>query len=339
MARSCSGNRPWTPFPPGGRGRGREASLGMKRFIRIGVVTPWPEDDWHSERLIASCSARAETVVIDPALLATRVERDAVVVLARGAPAVGFDAFILARGLGRSGDPDVQFEIYRALEGTGALVVNRLDPLLAAQDKFRTSWLLRLAGVATPRAAVAQSPDDAERAFAVLGEVVVKPLAGSLDDGIERLQADDAGRARVRERVAREAAVYLQCWVPHPGRDLRVFVVGGRARAAIARHAPPGEWRTNVSRGGRAEPVLIGPALAAKAEAAAAALRLDYSGVDLVVGPEGPVVLEVNGNPSWQGILEATGLDMAEVIDEHVLGRAVRRRKSSDHIVLERSTG
>lgn len=311
----------------------------MKRFIRIGVVTAWPEDDWHSERLLAACARRAEAVAVDPAVLAARIERDAVVVLAGGAPAVGFDAFILARGLGRGGDPDVQFEIYRALEGTGALVVNRLDPLLAAQDKFRSSWLLRLAGVPTPRAAVAQAPDDAEVALVALGEAVAKPLTGSLGDGLERLQPDAAGRARVRERVQKDGAVYLQAYVPHPGRDLRVFVVGGRARAAITRHAPPGEWRTNVSRGGRAEPVMIGPALAATAEAAAAALRLDYSGVDLVVGPEGPVVLEVNGNPSWQGILEATGLDMAEVIAEHVLGRAVRRRKSSDHIVLERSTG
>ncbi len=311
----------------------------MKRFIRIGVVTAWPEDDWHSERLLAACSTRAETMAIDPAVLATRIERDSVVVLAGGAPAVGFDAFILARGLGRAGDPDVQFEIYRALEGTGALVVNRLDPLLAAQDKFRTSWLLRLAGVPTPRAAVAQSGDDAEVALGALGEAVAKPLTGSLGDGVERLQPDAAGRARVRERVEREGAVYLQAYVPNPGRDLRVFVVGGRARAAIARHAQAGEWRTNVTRGGRAEPVMIGPALASAAEAAAVALRLDYAGVDLVAGAEGATVIEVNGNPSWQGILEATGLDMAEVIAEHVLGRALRRRKSSDHIVLKRSTG
>ncbi len=311
----------------------------MKRFIRIGVVTAWPEEDWHSERLLVACARRADAVAIDPAALATRIERDAVVVLAGGAPAIGFDAFILARGLGRAGDADVQFEIYRALEATGALVVNRLDPLLAAQDKFRTSWLLRLAGVATPRAAVAQSAEDAEVALCVLGEAVAKPLAGSLGEGVERLSADASGRARVRERVQRDGAVYLQCYVPHPGRDLRVFVVGGRSRAAIVRHAPTGEWRTNVAQGGRAEPVMLGPALAATAEAAASALGLDYAGVDLVAGAEGATVLEVNGNPSWQGILEATGLDMAEVIAEHVLGRALRRRRSSDHIVLERSTG
>jgi ribosomal protein S6--L-glutamate ligase len=311
----------------------------MKRFIRIGVVTAWPEDDWHSERLLASCSSRAETVPIDPAALGSRIDRDAIEVSAAGAPASGFDAFILARGLGRAGDPDVQFEIYRALEGTGALVVNRLEPLLAAQDKFRTSWMLRRAGVATPRAAVAQSAADAEAALDALGEAVMKPLAGSLGDGVERIRPDRAGRERVRDRVAHEGAVYLQAYVPHPGRDLRVFVVGGRARAAIVRHAPPGEWRTNVAQGGRAEAVMTGPALAGPAQAAASTLGLDYAGVDVVLGPEGATVLEVNGNPSWRGILEATGLDMAEVIAEHVLGRALRRRRSSDHIVLERSTG
>ena len=311
----------------------------MERFIRIGVVTAWPEDDWHSERLLAAFGRRAEAHAIDPAELATRVEHDRVVVLARGAPAGRFDAFVLARGLGRAGDPDVQFEIYRALEGTGALVVNRLEPLLAAQDKFRTSWLLRLADVPTPRAAVAQTPADAERALATLRDAVAKPLAGSLGEGVERVRDDEEGRERVRARVSRDGAVYLQAHVPHRGRDLRVFVVGGRARAAIERHAPPGEWRTNVARGGRTEAARPGRAVLAVAEAAARALRLDYAGVDLVPTGEGATVLEVNGNPSWRGILEATGLDMAEVIAEHVLGRALRRRRTSDQIVLERSTG
>lgn len=311
----------------------------VERFIRIGVVTAWPEADWHSERLLAACRSRSDAMAIDPADLATQVDHGGVRVLAGGAPAGRFDAFVLARGLGRAGDPDVQFEIYRALEGTGALLVNRLEPLLAAQDKFRTSWLLRLAGVPTPRAAVAQTPEDAARALAALGDAVAKPLAGSLGDGVERVRDGAAGRARVEELAARDGAVYLQAFAPHPGRDLRIFVVGGRARAAIERHAPAGEWRTNVARGGRTEAASPGRSVEEVAEAAARALRLDYAGVDLVRTGAGATVLEVNGNPSWRGILEATGLDMAEVIAEHVLGRALRRRRSSDQIVHERTTG
>ena len=43
-------------------------------------------------------------------------------------------------------------------------------------------------------------------------------------------------------------------WSAIPGHDLRVFVLGGRVLGAMRRHAPAGEWRTNVSLGGRAEP-------------------------------------------------------------------------------------
>src|SRR5512138_3523738 len=214
MARPCPADRAWTPFPRAfGAGIGKRA--GMKRFIRIGVVTAWPDDDWHSAHLLEACARRADAVALDPSVLAARVDDGSVNVLAGATPASEFDAFVLARGLGRAGDPDLQFEIYRALEGTGALMVNRLEPLLAAQDKFRTSWLLRLAGVPTPRAAVAQTPEDAERALTTLREAVAKPLAGSLGDGVERVRDDAAGRARVRALVRQDGAVYLQAFVPH----------------------------------------------------------------------------------------------------------------------------
>jgi tetrahydromethanopterin:alpha-L-glutamate ligase len=308
----------------------------MERFIRIGIVTAWPEDDWHSARLLGACERRCRAVAIDPALLAAAIGPDGLVASVAGIP-LSVDALILARGLGRAGDPDVQFELYRALDEAGTPVVNRLDPLLAAQDKFRTSWLLTRAGVPTPPAVVVQTPSDAEAALVALRDAVAKPIAGSLGDGVERLRSDPVGRAAIRERVARDHGIYLQAYVPHPGRDLRVFVVGGVAHAAIARTAPPGEWRTNVAVGGTAEPSDCPAGLREVAEAAAGVLGLDYAGVDLVPGPDGPTVIEVNGNPSWQGIQEATGLDMAEIIADHVLARALRRLRTSDHIVRERT--
>jgi tetrahydromethanopterin:alpha-L-glutamate ligase len=310
----------------------------MERFIRIGVVTAWPEDDWHSKRLLAACNRLGQAEPVDPAALSAGIGRLGLTP-SSGGLALDFDALILARGMGRAGDPDVQFELYRILEEEGALLVNRLGPLLSAQDKFRTSWLLARAGVPTPPAAVAQTPDDAEAALFALGDAVLKPIAGSLGEGVERVRPDAAGRRAVRRRVARDRGVYLQAYAPHAGADLRAFVVGGETRATIARRAPAGEWRTNLARGGQAEAVDCPVAVSAAAEAAAAALALDYAGVDLVLGPAGPTVIEVNGNPSWQGILEATGLDMAEVIAEHVLGRALRRRGASNHIHVRERIG
>jgi ribosomal protein S6--L-glutamate ligase len=293
--------------------------------VRFGVVTAWAEEDWHSRRLLGACARRGIAEAVDPTAFTAWVSDAAVEVRLGRRSAASFDALLLARGLGRAGDPDVQFEIYRALEATGALVVNRIDALLAAQDKLRTSWLLRRAGVPTPRAAVAQSPQEALAALAMLGDAVMKPIAGSLGDGLERVAPDPAGRNRVTERLERDGAVYLQAWVPNPGRDARLFVVGGQVAGAIERTAAPGEWRSNVGRGARVQPLRASLPLAQVAVGAARALGLAWAGVDVVTGSDGPTVLEVNGNPSWMGILEATGEDMAEPIAEHVWARAQRR--------------
>ncbi len=302
----------------------------LSAHVRFGIVTAWPKEDWHSRRLVEACAKRGSAAVVDPSALAAFVAEGAVEIRMEGRFATSFDALLLARGLGRTGDPDVQFEIYRALEGTGCLVANRIDPLLAAQDKLRTSWLLRRAGVPTPRAAAAQTAREAVAALESLGEGVLKPLAGSLGDGLVRVRADAAGRRELLEALARDGAVYVQGYVPNAGRDARLFVVGGRVAGAMERLAPPGEWRTNVERGATVRPLRPVAALSRMAVEATVALGLDWAGVDVVTGPAGPTVLEVNGNPSWKGLLEATGEDMAESIAEHVWARARRRAGRSE---------
>ena len=53
---------------------------------------------------------------------------------------------------------------------------------------------------------------------------------------------------------------------------------------------------------------------------AARAVGADYAGVDLLPSPDGTVfVLEVNGIPGWQGLQQATGIDVAAAIVDHLL--------------------
>jgi ribosomal protein S6--L-glutamate ligase len=118
------------------------------------------------------------------------------------------------------------------------------------------------------------------------------------------------------------AVFYVQRAVNHDGRDVRVFVVGGRVLGAIERRTSDGGWRTNVSRGGSARPFELPPAWEQLALRAAAAIGADYAGVDLLPSREGTVfVLEVNGIPGWQGLQHATGLDVAGALVEHLVIR------------------
>src|ERR671920_2352358 len=103
-------------------------------------------------------------------------------------------------------------------------------------EKFLASTLLARAGLPTPRTVACERRTDALEAFAELGgDVIVKPLFGSMGFGMVRV--DDADVAhRVFGALALERAVYyLQETLPHDGCDLRAFVVGGRVLATIER--------------------------------------------------------------------------------------------------------
>jgi ribosomal protein S6--L-glutamate ligase/gamma-F420-2:alpha-L-glutamate ligase len=47
---------------------------------------------------------------------------------------------------------------------------------------------------------------------------------------------------------------------------------------------------------------------------AADTIGLDFAGVDVLFGKNGPVVCEVNSNPHFKSSLECTGVDMSEEI-------------------------
>jgi ribosomal protein S6--L-glutamate ligase len=118
---------------------------------------------------------------------------------------------------------------------------------------------------------------------------------------------------------------YVQRTVDHGGRDVRAFVVGGRVIGAIERRAPAGDWRTNVSRGGSVQSFELPSEWVQLALRAATAVGADYAGVDLLPSRDGQVyVLEVNGIPGWKGLQQATGVDVAGAIVDHVVER-VRR--------------
>jgi RimK family alpha-L-glutamate ligase len=208
------------------------------------------------------------------------------------------------------------------IEKRGVPVMNSPRAIERSVDKFYTTALLQEAGLPTPETVVCEGADDAMAAVLALGDVVVKPIFGSMGHGMVRVSDPDVAFRVVRALEQTRAVFYVQRVVDHNGRDVRVFVVGGRVLGAIQRHASDGEWRTNLSRGGSARPFELPPAWEQLALRAAAAIDADYAGVDLLPSRDGTVfVLEVNGIPGWRGLQQATGLDVAGVIVDHLVGR------------------
>jgi len=200
------------------------------------------------------------------------------------------------------------------VEARGVYVVNRAKAIERTVDKYYTSGVLELAGVPTPRTVICERSSDALEAFAALGgDVVIKPLFGSMGLGMVRVQHEEVAYRVFKALEIERAVYYVQEFIPHSGRDIRAFVVGGRVLAAMERLTEG--WRTNVARGARTRPVRLSPEQETLCLRAAQAVGAEYAGVDLLVADDGsPYVLEVNGIPGWKGLQTTTALDIAKEI-------------------------
>jgi len=151
------------------------------------------------------------------------------------------------------------------------------------------------------------------------GRAVVKPIFGFKGMDIHCVVDDEHSVKLLRSVIDTRGVLYLQRFISNPGRDIRVFVVGGDVPSAIYRLAPPGSWINNLSRGGSHKRCEVTGEIAGLAVEAAGAVGAVYAGVDLIEGEDGLQILEVNGTPSIRGIYEACGVNVAQDIVKCVL--------------------
>jgi RimK family alpha-L-glutamate ligase len=195
------------------------------------------------------------------------------------------------------------------LAALGVTVLNPRPTLAAAHDKLATAATLHDGGVPHPETVhVAPWVPSLD----LDPPLVLKPRFGSW--GADVVRCDDerslhSALAALGERPWFDATgAVAQRLVPPRGYDLRLIVAGGRVAGAVRRIAAAGEWRTNVALGARREPVAPPAEACEVALAAAAAVRGDLVGIDLLPdGHGGWIVLEVNGAVDFNGLYARDG--------------------------------
>jgi ribosomal protein S6--L-glutamate ligase len=206
----------------------------------------------------------------------------------------------------------------------GAYRPNSSDAILRARDKLRCHQLLAGQGIGLPTTVFGDNPDDTDDLLRLLGKPphVIKLIEGSQGNGVVLAERLSASRGVIEAFRGLYANFLVQEFIAEAGgADLRCFVVGEKVVAAMHRQAEPGEFRSNLHRGGRASAVRLTLAEKKTALRAAKVLGLEVAGVDLLRSSTGPLVLEVNSSPGLEGIEGATGVDVAGAIIEHVAGR------------------
>lgn len=239
-------------------------------------------------------------------------------------PVIDAADLVVVRGMPGGSLEEVVFrmDLLGRLAARGTPVVNSPRGLEIAIDKYLSLARMAAAGLPVPRTVVAQSPDAIRAAWHSLGrDCVAKPIFGSRGRGIARITDEASLVPLIDAATAASPAgsvAYLQEFLPHDGWDVRILLVGQDA-FAIRRFAVGGEWRTNVSLGGRPEAFSPPADWVELARAAARAVETEIAGVDLLPARDGRVVvLEVNAVPGWQGLEAATGIPVADTIVRHL---------------------
>lgn len=215
--------------------------------------------------------------------------------------------------------------VVRQFETMGVYCLASASAISTSRDKLCAHQILARAGVDLPITAFARSVKDTSSVIEMVGgaPLVIKLHEGTQGNGVVLAETKKAAESVIDAFRQLDANILVQEFVKEArGSDVRCIVVGGRVVAAMLRHAAPGDFRSNLHRGGSAEPAKLTTKERRTAVKAAKALGLNVAGVDLLRSDRGPLVLEVNSSPGLEGIEAATGIDVAAEIIEFVENHA-----------------
>lgn len=175
---------------------------------------------------------------------------------------------------------------------------------------------------------LAFTEDAAIKALDTLGyPAVIKPVVGSWGRLVAQINDPMTARALIEAREYMhpiQQVYYLQEKIKRPKRDIRCYVIGDEAVAAIYRNAPAQDWRTNTALGGDAEDCKITPDLAEISVKAAEAVGGGAFGVDLMETENGLVVHEVNHTTEFKNTVRVTGIDIPGRLLDYAIAQIKR---------------
>jgi len=193
--------------------------------------------------------------------------------------------------------------------------------LVRSRDKLRSLQVLSRAGLGLPKTVFTNDTKNVEEVIREVGgaPLIIKLLEGTQGLGVVLAENDKAAESVLEAFHGLKARVIVQEFIEEAkGADVRVFVVGGNVVGAMKRQGKPGEFRSNLHRGGTAELIELSDEEEIAALKAAKAMGLGVAGVDLLQSARGPLILEVNSSPGLEGIEAATGQNIAGKIIKYI---------------------
>jgi ribosomal protein S6--L-glutamate ligase len=269
------------------------------------------------QRLVAAARARGHDIeVFDTLKCYMNIASHRPEVKYKGRSLEGFDAVIPRIGA------SITFyglAVLRQFEMMGVYPLNESVAIGRSRDKLRCLQLLSRKGIGLPVTAFAHVTNQPDDIIDMVGgtPLVIKLLEGTQGIGVMLAETRSSAKSVIEAFGGVEANILVQEFIKESqGTDIRAIVIGGKVVASMQRSGAPGEFRSNLHRGGKAASVKITPEERSTAVRAAKILGLNVCGVDMLRSNHGPVVMEVNSTPGLEGIEHATGMDIAGMVIE-----------------------
>ncbi|NQV28600.1 MAG: RimK family alpha-L-glutamate ligase [Rhodopirellula sp.] len=211
--------------------------------------------------------------------------------------------------------------VVRQFEQMDVFTANTSSGIANSRDKLRCLQILSKHHIGMPPTTFVRDHKDILPAIERIGgsPVVIKLLEGTQGVGVILADSVKIAEAIIETMHSTNQNVLVQKFVKESkGRDIRALVVGDQVVASMRRVAQGQEFRSNIHRGGHAEPVELDDEYRETAVRAAQIMGLRVAGVDMLEGRDGPQIMEVNSSPGLEAIETSTQLDVAGAIVDFI---------------------
>ncbi len=223
---------------------------------------------------------------------------------------------------------DKDIPLAKRLEQQGLRTFNSADAILCCDDKALTAQAIADKGLPAPKTVIAPKTFSnigysdfrfLDRAEVLLGyPLIIKHRFGSF--GAQVFLAQDRNKAEKILASAGGNEVLLQEFIAESkGRDLRINIVGEEMRGCLLRYNDH-DFRSNITAGGSMKEYHPSREAIDLAIAATKAVGVDFAGVDVLFGKDGPILCEVNASPHFKTTYQATGINLANEILSYIKG-------------------
>ncbi|MDY8134667.1 30S ribosomal protein S6--L-glutamate ligase [Aquimarina sp. 2201CG5-10] len=211
--------------------------------------------------------------------------------------------------------------LIRQFDSMGAYCLNTAEAIAQSRDKLLATQLFAKNDIHIPITGFAKSPLDTKDLIKMVNgaPLIIKLLESTQGKGVVLAETNKAAESVINAFKSVQTNILVQEFIKEAnGQDIRCFVVNGKVVASMQRQAAKGEFRANIHQGGSASKIKITSEERKLAIKAAKVLNLPVAGVDIIRSNKGPLLLEVNSSPGLEGIENATGLDIANIMVEAI---------------------